>query len=505
MSNEKTFVNNLFGTIGLPQDQYASIKEDSKSENEETVVNVDKENEEIDPIKWIESEFYIPELMAPLVLYPYQKAALREAYRTDSEGNYLYSLVIWGDIKKSAKSTIAAAVALERARRTPYGSFRIAANSKDQADSRVSYYLRRAISLNPRLNQTVRTKLYNVLLPNHCFIQSVPLNPKTVAGGNDDMVSFSELWAADNNLAQECWTELTLSPTKYGKSQRWVDTYAGYHDVSILLERLYLQGREGYLVETDIPGLELYANPETQILMLWNTQPRLPWQTTKYYAQEAGVLTETEFNRIHRNQWASSVSEFVPEAWWTGCIQPVPEPKKFDCIAIGVDAAVKGDCFAIVGVSKHGDLIVPRFVKIWTPPKHGKINFNNKDNPYDENYPQGYLRTLIRDNNVVIVGYDPYQLHSMMTELENENLSWFYEFGQVKERLEADKQLYDFIAHRKVANPENSDLTNHILNADAEMQGEKHLRIVKRSESSKVDAAVAFSMATYLAVENIPD
>lgn len=508
ISREQSFVNDLFTGLGAPEPIVTIPAESSPKTDTPLSENGGEKKKTLgeEAIEWIENEFYIPELRAPIVLYPYQKAVLKEAYRTDENGKFVYSLVIWSDIKKSAKSTIAAAVCLERARRTPWGSFKIAANSKEQADSRVSFYLRRAVALNPKLSQSIRTKLYNVMLPNNSFIQSVPLNAKTVAGGNDDMVSFSELWAADNQAAEECWTELTLSPTKYGESQRWIDTYAGYHDVSLLLENLYNQGKEGYLVETEIPGLELYANPQAQMLMLWNTQPRLPWQTPQYYAQEAAALSEMQFNRIHRNQWATSVSQFIRPEWWEACRQEtVPPLDKYDMLVIAADAAVKGDSFAIIAVSKKDKLVIPRYLKVWYPPKHGKIVFRNKDNPDDPEYPEGYIRSLIANNNVLMVTYDPYQLHSMMTDLANENLSWFEEFGQVKMRLESDKQLYDFIRERRIVNPGFEDLTKHLMDADAELQGERHMRIIKRSDSSHVDAAVALSMAAYMACLNIPD
>src|SRR5689334_9095500 len=92
-----------------------------------------------DLIAWIESAFYIPERkheVAPAMqLAEYQKAALREAHRRTPDGKFVYDLVLWSDIKKSAKSSIAAAVILYRALNTDYGSFKIVANDLKQADS----------------------------------------------------------------------------------------------------------------------------------------------------------------------------------------------------------------------------------------------------------------------------------------------------------------------------------------------------------------------------------
>src|SRR3990167_2327930 len=148
-----------------------------------------------DPIAWIQSHFYIPELNGPIQLMPYQIAALREAHRRDDSGNFIYNIVLWGDIKKSAKSSITAAVALYRATQIRWGSIKIVANDLKQADSRVAYYLRRAISLNPQMANDIKQIQYRTTLPNQTVIEAIPVDPAGEAGGNDDLIVFSELWA----------------------------------------------------------------------------------------------------------------------------------------------------------------------------------------------------------------------------------------------------------------------------------------------------------------------
>src|SRR3990172_6830923 len=94
-------------------------------------------------LDWIQSEFHIPETNGPIILAPYQEAILREAYRKDASGNYIYNIVLLSDVKKSAKSTICAAVALERMSTIEWGSCKIIGNDIKQADSRTAYYARR--------------------------------------------------------------------------------------------------------------------------------------------------------------------------------------------------------------------------------------------------------------------------------------------------------------------------------------------------------------------------
>ncbi len=447
----------------------------------------------VDPVTWIETEFYIPELSGPIQLAPYQRAVLHEAYRTDGAGRFVYSVVVWSDLKKSAKSSIAAAVALERATRLTWGSIKIIANDLKQSDSRVAFYARRAIELNKTgfKDWHIKPSGYQIVTPQRTTIEAIPVDPKGEAGGTDDFICFSELWAANQNAAQRMWTEMTLSPTKYGTSQRWVESYAGFSGESPLLEQLYetgvKQGRQLTLPDAP-PDLEIYANDAARMLVLWNTVPHCEWQTEEYYAQEAAVLTPGEFNRVHRNQWATSESTFVPGDWWKSCQGDIPDFDPRTPVIVGMDAGVSSDCFALVGVSKQEDTIYVRFTRVWKPPKNGKIDFDVIERVIREE--------LTKSFNVVQIAFDAHQLHQMSTRLMRDGVAWLKDFGQSGPRLVADKSLYDLIRDRRIVHDGDPILTEHILNANAKSEGEiDKLRIVKRSAMLKIDAAVALSMA----------
>jgi phage terminase large subunit-like protein len=438
-----------------------------------------------DPVEWIEQHFYIPETGEPLKLVPYQAAVLREALREDENG-FVYSLVLWSDIKKSAKSTIAAAVCLFLAWHTPWEAVRVVANDLKQADSRTFFYIKRALELHPEFRQQCHIVEHEIELPNHSIIQAVPVDPKGEAGGGDLMVCFTELWAYKNAASQRLWSETTLSPLKFGKSMRWCESYAGFKGDSPILENLYASGVEGgALLDVGVDGLELYVNPQARMLALWNTQPRCPWQTEDYYAQEAATLTASEFARMHRNQWASALNAFVQGEWWDGCQGALP-PLGNKPIIVAMDAAVSGDCFAMVAVSRTGDKPEVRYVGVWYPPKGGTIDFSG---------PEGELRRLCREHNVLEVAYDPFQLHDMATRLHKAGVAFFKPFNQGQDRLIADKQLYDIIVNRRMVHQGEPLLREHLTNAGSKVEGENKLRIVKRAETSKIDAAVALSMA----------
>jgi len=453
-------------------------------------------------VQWIQREFYVPELNGPIILYPHQIAALQNATATDADGLLLYDLVIWSDIKKSAKSTIAGAVVLYRAMHTQRGKFRIVANDLKQAASRVYEAITTALDLNPKIGaQFSSTKYMLTHLPTGSTIEAVPVDPKGEAGGGDDMVEFTELHSADNEAARKMWTETTLSPLKHGRSQRWIDTYAGFSGESPILEPLY---QEVIQPENRIDSpYPFYA--KGRIFAMWNTEPRLPWQTPEYYASEALTLLGNEFRRIHKNEWTSSVQSFIQIEWWDVCqVNPLPALGNNE-IVIALDAAVSNDCFALVALSRHGELTAVRYARQWTP-QNGKITYRNIENPDDPDYPEGVLRWLCKTYNVVIVTYDPYQLHSFCSDLATEGIAAFEPFNQQQPRLIADKALYDTIRDRRIIHDgKQADLREHLLNANSTAEDKATLRIIKRAQSFKIDLAVALSMANDRARWYLPE
>lgn len=447
-----------------------------------------------DPVAWIERYFYIPETKDHHILMPaYQKAAIRGALSRDDQGFFNYSLILWSDLKKSGKSAIAAAVALWMAWNSPWGSIKIIANDLKQADSRVAYYLRRAVQLHPVMREVIKIKPsgYRVELPNHCVIEAIPVDPKGEAGGNDDAVFYSELWAANNEAAKRLWTESTLAPLKYGKSFRWVETYAGFNGKSPLLETLYESGiKEGNphpFSAQFSPALEIFENKTARMFAMWNTVPRCPWQTEDFYNQERAVLMPSEFNRVHRNQWSAPSDAFCPVEWWEQCQGILPPDDKNATHIMAMDAAVDGDTFGVLMLSGNGtDHYFIRYARAWKPPRTGHIDFNAIE---DE------VNRLLDEYNVAEVAYDPFQLESMSQRMRQSLKAHMYEFGQGQPRLIADKQLRDMIRERRIHHGGDPDLRLHVIQADAKTEGDK-LRIVKRSPHLKIDLCVCLSMAS---------
>src|SRR5258707_92315 len=447
---------------------------------------------EIDPVDWIQSQFYIPETNAPIQLVPYQQAMVREALRRDDNDLFVYSFVLWSDIKKSAKSTIAGAIALYLAWHTAWESVRIVANDLKQANSRTFFYIERAIKLNPYLREQCDMKTYHIDLPNHTTIDAIPVDPKGEAGGGDLATVFTEMWAMKNKASQALWSETTLSPLKFGKSIRIGESYAGFKGESPILEPLYETGVKGgqqldlSFEGNDLRDLEVYRNG--RMLTLWNTRPRCPWQTTNYYEQEAAVLTPSEMNRIHGNTWADATETFVPAESWVACGRELYGPvDKDEPVILALDAGIGSDCFGIVMVTRRGDKVQIQYI-CKQQPQHGiKLEFACIDSE---------VRRLIRTYNVIEMAYDPYQLHDFCTRIRNEEIVNAREFNQGSPRAIADKRLYDMILAHRIQHKNEVDLNEHIMNAHRKPEDDNKLRIVKGQDAQKkIDLAVCCSMA----------
>lgn len=470
-----------------------------------------------DPADWLEKNFYIPEtrddpiLRGRLQLQDYQRDTIREALSRDERGWYKYSIIVWSDIKKSIKSTIAAGINLYVAEFNEWAENYIVANDLKQADSRVAHYLRRCLEINKKMGKKYSTRGYRTTGPNGSFLEAIPIDPSGEAGSNATMITFSELWGANQVAQQRMWSEMTLSPTRLGNSFRWIESYAGYTEESLLLYSLYELGvHQGKLLWPDklypVTGgqpapLELYVNEDAKMLCLWNTVPRCPWQLPEYYRSEEKVLTSNDFRRMHRNQWVSSTETLLPMEWFDACRrtnETWPEvDKKHASHIIALDAGTTNDNFGLWMGCRHPDSpneILTEYVQKWAP-VNGKIDFQGTE---EEPGPELVLRRLLKEFNVVEVAYDPNQLFDLCNRLYKEGLAWFRPFNQGNDRLKSDSHLRDIVREKRFWHRGEPDLREHFQNANAQIDSEERkIRIVKRVENLKIDLCVATSMGAY--------
>lgn len=510
------------------------------------------EEERETPSDWLEKHYYIPtprdpvtgtELPSgPIRLADHQRRIIDEALSKDKNGMYNYSTVIYSAPKKSGKSAIASAVALYMAAITPFGQIYCLANDGKNSKDRLYLPIWRCLNFHRQRGLTYKDARINIteaFLGNNAHIEAIPCDASGEAGSEPTGVFYSEFWGYIEENKKRLFTEMTLPPTLYGKAIRWIESYAGFVGVSDLLMDMYTVGvKDGdphpdFLDLLDDEGNPVvYVNRQAHLFAYWDTVPRMIWQTPEYYQQEAKILSPSEFQRIHRNKWVSPVGGFIHPEWWDACadeLLPPLLPGSDVPVVLGVDAAISGDCAAIVGVTRDPRLpdteVAVRFCYIYKPSPNRVIQI--------EKDLGRMIRWLNKNYNVVCIAYDAYQMEGMvqnyrrgevtlapdeiegmspeeaMEYLKTEQAAaqrWYYKFGQQSPRAIADKRLYDMIVARQIhwnptdqnsaigPNGNEESLTKHIKQAGSK-QDESKMRIEKLAADAKIDAAVAASMA----------
>ena len=209
-------------------------------------------------------------------------------------------------------------------------------------------------------------------------------------------------------------------------------------------------------------------------------------------------LTESEQRVLMDALWEDEedTEKFVNMVWWDNCKVDIPPLTNKEALVIAVDAN-KGskntdaipDGFSIVATSRMPSdkkVVAVRYVGVWLPSVGKLMDFTK---------PKEELRRLCANFSVIEVAYDPYQLHDTMMMMAKEGIALFREFGQQTPRAKADTNLRNLIMNRNIAHDGNPLLRKHIDNADVVKSG-GGIRLVKRANSLKIDAAVATSISS---------
>lgn len=214
-----------------------------------------------------------------------------------------------------------------------------------------------------------------------------------------------------------------------------------------------------------------------------------------YIENRRNSLTESEARVRVDAEWEdeSDTEKFINIFWWDACREELPPLTKSEAGVLSLDAATGSettsnlaDCFAATIVTRHphrkNDVAV-RYCGIWQAEPGKYLDF---DPIWSE-----ILR--LKDNySLVEVPYDITQLHWMGEKLRKLGVN-AKAFDQGKARLIADKDLQQIIMTKRIAHDGNPLLKQHMDNADIKKSGEDGIRIVKRANSLKVDAAVSIS------------
>jgi len=448
------------------------------------------------------------ELGQPFRLTDHQKEKYGAMFKFDENGRLRYQTIVDACIKKTGKTAMNGAVVDWWAfTQEPPNEILVVANDLEQSIGRAYKAASGIIKNNPDLARSADIKSRQVVLSNGSTITALASDWAGSAGSNHGLVSWDEPWAIIHQAGQRQWEELTAVPTRRN-SIRYVTTYAGWEGESKLLWNLYLQGvgpeehpdGKGVLIHPELP---LYENKEASLLVYWDHVARMPWQTPEYYAAQKRSLRPGTYLRLHENRWAPSESVFISPELWDSCIDKERSPmlpqertsQKRTPIFVGIDAGIKSDHSAAVGVYWEGEKLALAFHRIWKPTKEEPLDLEETIELYLKEAKYGY--------NLKRIICDPYQLHRSITTLKSAGLP-IEEFPQTQANTTRMGQvLWDLLTGKNLLMYPSAELRDQAMNCVAVETPRGH-RIAKEKAANKIDSIVALSMACVAALDKRP-
>lgn len=454
---------------------------------------------EAGPVAWAEGAYgWIDIDGQPVTLTPWQRAVLGAWWDHSAD---VTTLAV-SNVKKTGKTFINALLLCWRWLCLPGEHYAIG-NDLDQSAGRQFQEIAAMVKRNAYLRDNVKaTAKLLTFIPTGSTIQALAVDAAGNAGANHMTASHTEAWGIIYEAGIRAYEELTPPPGSfYGlPALRICDSYAGFEGESDTWHQLVDRGHQGDRISDDWPiylfgGLLLFHidGEEAQRRCFRGT----PAEADKYYSDQRAGLRPGTFQRLHENKRATGSEAFIEMSAWDECVNPEHRPvlptKEFT-LYLGVDASVKHDSAAVVGVTydpEIGKVILIRH-RIWQPTAR---------DPLDIDHTIGaFIRELNRGYYLGIVHYDPYQLHDLSGRLRSDGVP-MVEYAQSVPNLTAmGTNLYELISAGNIILYPDATMRTAASHAVA-LQTARGWRIAKEKTSFKIDPVVALAMAALAAVQ----
>ena len=447
-------------------------------------------------LDWAESRggAYLPD-RAQIAAWPaYQREILAHLFPAGPD-RLPYGRIVWSCPKKSAKSTLAAALHLWFALFVDVpGEQYVLANDLEGGRNRVFRYLVRMVEQNPILRRNLDwwATADTVRLANRSTIRAIPADVRGEAGGNQSFATVDEPWGILHLNHVRLATEFSPVPTR-PNSTIFYTGYQGWAG-SAWWHALIDTGLAG----EPVPELAHLENGDGQpacwrngrLFVYYDHVPRMAWHTPDYLAEQRRVLPEEEYRRVWENRRAGERGLFCPVAVWDSLFDPgvaALTPNDPRSLVLGVDAATQDDSTALVGCTLNQGRVEVIYSRVWPAPVKLTATLGAE------------LARLAREANVAAVYYDPYQMAAVAEGAEAAGLP-MVAFPQTGRRVQADTHLHALITEGRLHHTGDSALRAHVTAAAAQSTP-RGLRLIKGAAGAKIDGAVALSMAALGAVE----
>ena len=294
-------------------------------------------------------------------LFPHQKVIIPALIESPA------AECIYSSIKRSAKSTIGAALTVWGSTQLgpphmPPGDFLIASRTHLAAQSGVGRMVWGMFEREPALMDLVDTMTASeIRLKNGNRIRVVAINAGAVAGTNMIMCVVDETWSFDQEAFLQ-FADQTGPIHSNPWSKRIQTTYAGWTGQSLFLERIWKLAEAGEWIHPDLP---IYENREAGVIGYLDQgieARRFPWQVgeegERHYAQQRLRQRPTAYDQQDLNIWTSGEEAAFPPEQWAAIEDEnhrCPAPDKSIRLFVGVDLGWKSDASVVQSVYRGAD------------------------------------------------------------------------------------------------------------------------------------------------------
>lgn len=225
------------------------------------------------------------------------------------------------------------------------------------------------------------------------------------------------------------------------------------------------------------------------------------WQVVQGKLEENPFIKPEEIVQMRRDLGPELASQELDSQWVRiGDQTPLVRATQWETLVgvkdsrtqlktLALDASVKGDLTAIVAVWTDIFENITYVDDLWL------IEPDYVTKEVDYAALEEIILNIWRTGQYHCIAYDPYQTVSLMQRLKARGVRTV-EFTQNSMRLKADGYLRQLINEGRLRHPGDPRLTEHVLACKLKY-AQDNFRLVKNARDSKIDLAVALSMAVW--------
>lgn len=456
-------------------------------------------------IAWTERHCVYPRgplIGQPRRWMPWQKAWIRELYRSDLDGNLQYRWALLGIPKKNDKSSMLATLAVHHVFGDPYviDPWAVCAASSDRQADIVFNDAKTICSLSPALHDVSLRYRWEIRPKDGPGkLERVAASKGKLDGKEITYLALDELHEWD----EENWTVLTNGTVGRQRAQIVQISTAGF-DLETICGKEYEKGRRIEAGEVKNPRyfFKWYAAPEGadyRSPRVWKAcNPSYGIIVTKETIQDQLDKAEhpAQFKRYFLNQWTAAESEWLGPGAWSRTAGAVGLQRNV-ATYVGWDASTKRDSTAIVAVQWQEVAGERRLVVVHMLWERPLLPDGRPDDdwliPIED--VRHRLRELVEYADVRSIAYDPAFITWVAADLEAEGFP-MEEWPQSNARMvPATQATYEAIETGALLHDGDPRFARHIANVVAYQVQSGGQRIGKGKQRKEIDLAIALVMA----------